>query len=62
MIDLKESMYYLFSQYGRVLDVVALKTMPARGQAFICFDQIQEATNAKRTLQGFPVFGKALVP
>ncbi|KAH6587896.1 hypothetical protein BASA61_006159 [Batrachochytrium salamandrivorans] len=33
--ELRESLYYLFSQYGRVIDVVALKTMKMRGQAFV---------------------------
>ena len=34
----------LFSTYGPVLDVVALKTMKMRGQAHIVFRDLQAAT------------------
>jgi RNA recognition motif-containing protein len=43
------------------LDIVALKTIPCRGQAFVCFDDIQSATEAMKSLQGFPMFDTALV-
>ena len=58
---LRESLYYLFAQHGKVIDVVALKTLPARGQAFVVFSDIQEATAAMRLLQGFPLFTKNIV-
>lgn len=47
----------LFSTYGPVLDVVALKTMKMRGQAFIVFRDIQTSSQAMRALQGFDFFG-----
>ncbi|KAH6596054.1 hypothetical protein BASA50_005351 [Batrachochytrium salamandrivorans] len=56
--ELRESLYYLFSQYGRVIDVVALKTMKMRGQAFVVLDTIPAATVAMRELQGFPLYDK----
>ncbi|KAI9090837.1 u2 small nuclear ribonucleoprotein B''-like protein [Phlyctochytrium arcticum] len=56
--ELRKSLYYLFSQHGRVLDVVALKTMKMRGQAFICFQSISSATTALRALQEFPFFDR----
>jgi len=55
--DLRLSLYTLFSTYGPVLDVVALKTMKMRGQAHIVFRDIQTATQAMRALQGFDFFG-----
>jgi U2 small nuclear ribonucleoprotein B'' len=58
--ELKRSLYYLFSQFGQILDVVAMKTMKARGQAFIIFKELASATNAIRTLQGYPFYGKPL--
>ncbi|CAG8843066.1 36823_t:CDS:2, partial [Racocetra persica] len=39
--------------YGRILDIVALKTIKMRGQAFIVFKEIQSATAAMRGLNGF---------
>jgi len=59
--ELRKALYYLFSQYGRVVDVVALKTMKMRGQAFIVYREITEATKAMRSLQGFPLFDKPIV-
>lgn len=51
----------LFSTYGPVLDVVALKTTKMRGQAHIVFRDMQAATQAMRALEGFSFLGKELV-
>ena len=59
--DLRLSLYTLFSTYGPVLDVVALKTSKMRGQAHIVFRDIQASTQAMRALQGFDFFGKDMV-
>ncbi|PMD24801.1 RNA-binding domain-containing protein [Hyaloscypha hepaticicola] len=56
--DLRRSLYMLFSTYGPVLDVVALRTMKMRGQAHIVYRDVQTATQAMRALQGFQFFGK----
>ncbi|KAL9014958.1 MAG: hypothetical protein Q9173_000412 [Seirophora scorigena] len=58
--DLRLSLYTLFSTYGPVLDVVALKTKSMRGQAHIIFRDVQASTQAMRALQGFEFFGKEL--
>ena len=49
--DLKKSLYAIFSQFGQILDIVALKTLKMRGQAFVIFKEIQAATNAMRSMQ-----------
>lgn len=55
--DLKRALYMLFSTYGPVLDVITArvsgkgKTM--RGQAHVCFRDVQTSTQAMRALQGF---------
>ncbi|XP_055931774.1 U1 small nuclear ribonucleoprotein A-like [Argiope bruennichi] len=58
--ELKRSLYNIMSQFGEILDVVALKTMKMRGQAFIAFQDINSATNALRCMQGFPFYDKPL--
>ncbi|KAI1192437.1 hypothetical protein F5X97DRAFT_337555 [Nemania serpens] len=58
--DLKTALYLLFSTYGPVLDVVALKTTKMRGQAHIVFRDIHAATQAMRSLDGFQFLGKEL--
>jgi len=50
----------LFSTYGPVLDVVAMRTPKMRGQAHIVYRDIQTATQAMRALQGFEFFGKEM--
>jgi len=59
--DLRLSLYTLFSTYGPVLDVVAMKTAKMRGQAHIVFRDVQASTQAMRALQGFDFFGKEMV-
>ncbi|KAL2165192.1 hypothetical protein VTH06DRAFT_488 [Thermothelomyces fergusii] len=58
--DLRTALYMLFSTYGAVLDVVALKTMKMRGQAHIVYKDIQTATQAMRALNGFEFFGREM--
>lgn len=55
--DLRTALYLLFSTYGPVLDVVALKTHSMRGQAHIVYRDIQTATQAMRALDGFNFLG-----
>lgn len=59
--DIRTALYMLFSTYGPVLDVVVLKTMKMRGQAHIVFRDIQTATQAMRSLDGFEFFGRPMV-
>ncbi|XP_029989694.1 U2 small nuclear ribonucleoprotein B'' [Sphaeramia orbicularis] len=58
--ELKRSLYALFSQFGQIVDIVAMKTMPMRGQAFVVFKELTAATNALRQLQGFPFYNKPM--
>lgn len=51
----------MFSQFGKVLDVVCMTTFRLRGQAWIVFADITAATNALNSMQGFPFFGKPMV-
>lgn len=59
--DLRISLYTLFSTYGPVLDVVALRTAKMRGQAHVVFRDIETATQAMRATQGMEFFGKEMV-
>ncbi|CAH1447004.1 unnamed protein product [Lactuca virosa] len=58
--ELKRSLYALFSQYGRILDVVALKTTKLRGQAWVVFSEVTAASNAVRQMQNFPFYEKPM--
>ncbi|KAL7743780.1 hypothetical protein ACLKA6_016838 [Drosophila palustris] len=58
--ELKKSLYAIFSQFGQILDIVALTTLKMRGQAFVIFKEIGSASNALRTMQGFPFYDKPM--
>jgi len=58
--DLKKALYAVFGQFGRILDIVALKTFRLRGQAWIVFADVTSATNALRAMQAFPFFEKPM--
>lgn len=61
ILELKKALYAIFSQFGQILDIVALKTLKMRGQAFVIFKEINSATNALRAMQGFPFYDKPMV-
>ncbi|KAK3831751.1 MAG: RNA-binding domain-containing protein [Linnemannia elongata] len=59
-IELKRSLYCLFSAYGKVISIIASKTNRDRGQAFIAFSDIVSATAALRGLQGFNFYDRPM--
>jgi len=59
--DLKKSLYAIFSQFGQILDIVAMKGIKMNGQAFVIFKDITSSTNALRAMQGFPFYDKPMV-
>ncbi|KAI8466657.1 MAG: hypothetical protein J3K34DRAFT_433025 [Monoraphidium minutum] len=58
--ELKKCLHAMFSQFGKILDVVALKTYRLRGQAWVVFADAAAATTALRAMQGFPFFEKPI--
>lgn len=58
--ELKKSLYAVFSQFGKIVDVIALKTLKHRGQAWVVFDEVSAATNALQKMQGFPFYDKRM--
>ncbi|KAL5006894.1 hypothetical protein ScPMuIL_015700 [Solemya velum] len=58
--ELKKSLYAIFSQFGQILDIVAMKTLKMRGQAFVIFKEVNSASNALRSMQGFPFYDKPM--
>lgn len=59
--ELRRQLYILFSTYGSVLDVNAVKSAQMRGQAHILFRDVPTATQAMRHCQGFEFFGRPIV-
>ena len=55
--ELKKNLYFLFSQFGNILDIHADK-QKLRGQAWVIFESLAGATRALRELHEFAFFGK----
>jgi len=58
--ELKKSLYAVFTQFGPILDIVALKTHKMRGQAFVVFRDVSAATQAVRQMNGFAFYDKPM--
>ena len=58
--ELKKCLYAIFSKFGKILDIVALKNLRMRGQAFIIFESPDSAAQALTSMQSFPLYEKPL--
>jgi len=61
VLELKKSLYAIFSQFGQIMEIIALKTLKMRGQAFVVFKEITSANKALMSMQGFPFYDKPMV-
>ena len=59
--ELRQQLYALFTTYGKLIDVVALKTPKMRGQAFLVFTDLAAATSALRACDGMLFYDKPMV-
>jgi RNA recognition motif-containing protein len=57
---LKRQLYRLFSQYGKVEEVIAFKGLKGRGQAWVVYQEVNAAAAALRAKQGFNFYEKPL--
>ncbi|CAK9175340.1 unnamed protein product [Ilex paraguariensis] len=58
--ELKKSLNAVFSQFGKILEVLAFKTLKHKGQAWVVFEDASSATKALRQMQGFPFYDKPM--
>ncbi|KAJ4849287.1 U1 small nuclear ribonucleoprotein A [Turnera subulata] len=58
--ELKKSLHAVFSQFGKILEILAFKTLKHKGQAWVVFEDVQSATNAMRQMQSFPFYDKPM--
>eukprot|EP00811_Abedinium_folium_P036671 NODE_9359_length_1429_cov_8.093702.p1 GENE.NODE_9359_length_1429_cov_8.093702~~NODE_9359_length_1429_cov_8.093702.p1 ORF type:complete len:297 (-),score=54.10 NODE_9359_length_1429_cov_8.093702:491-1381(-) len=57
---LKKSLREVFAAFGGIVDIIAMKSLKRRGQAWIIFKDTSSATNALKSLQGFPFYNKPM--
>jgi U1 small nuclear ribonucleoprotein A len=57
---LKKSLKEVFAAFGGIVEIIAMKSLKRRGQAWIIFKEHSSATNALKSLQGFPFYNKPM--
>ncbi|CAL1366325.1 unnamed protein product [Linum trigynum] len=58
--ELKKSLHAVFSQFGKIVEILAFKTLKHKGQAWVVFEEVQSATSAMRQMQSFPFYDKPM--
>ncbi|KAG9035948.1 hypothetical protein FRB95_010156 [Tulasnella sp. JGI-2019a] len=58
--ELRKQLYSLFTPYGKVISIVAMKGAKMKGQAFVVFRDLAGATTAMRSLDGEVFYEKAM--
>ncbi|KAJ8749553.1 hypothetical protein K2173_026202 [Erythroxylum novogranatense] len=58
--ELKKSLNAVFSQFGKIVEILAFKTLKHKGQAWVVFEDVQSATSAMRQMQSFPFYDKPM--
>ncbi|KAF6982702.1 hypothetical protein CFC21_001053 [Triticum aestivum] len=57
---LKKSLNAVFSQFGKIIEVLAFKTLKHKGQAWVVFEDVASATEALKRMQDFPFYDKPM--
>jgi U1 small nuclear ribonucleoprotein A len=57
---MKKSLREVFAAFGGIIDIIAMKSLKRRGQAWIIFKEVSAATNSLKSLQGFPFYNKPM--
>ncbi|RWW80517.1 hypothetical protein BHE74_00011165, partial [Ensete ventricosum] len=60
ILELKKSLHAVFSQFGKILEVLAFKTLKHKGQAWVVFEDVSSASEALKRMQGFPFYDKPM--
>lgn len=51
--NLKKELEAIFKDYGKILQIVAMKSLTRRGQAFVVFENLDDAIKARKEMNGF---------
>jgi RNA recognition motif-containing protein len=56
-----ETLASLFKPYRPILPITAHRNVRMRGQAFVSFASVENANDARKEVNEFPLYGKAMV-
>ncbi|OHS94007.1 U1 small nuclear ribonucleoprotein A [Tritrichomonas foetus] len=60
ILELKRTLFSIFSNYGTILEINAHKGLKRRGQAWITFDNVKDASEAKNMLDRYYLFDRPI--
>ena len=58
--DMARKLKEVFQAFGGIHDIIAMKSLRRRGQAWIIFEKVAASTKALDSLQGFPLYNKPM--
>ncbi|KAF3578790.1 hypothetical protein DY000_02028246 [Brassica cretica] len=58
--ELKKSLNTVFSRFGKIVEVLAFKTLKHKGQAWVVFDNPESASNAISEMNGYRFYDKPM--
>lgn len=58
--ELKRALQAVLKQFGQIVEIVAMKSLKRKGQAYVSFRELEQAVAAQTSMQGFPLFKKPL--
>ena len=62
MNEMRKALYKEFSKFGKILDiVVGVKRFAIKGQAWVIFDRVEDATRAKEEMNGKVIMNRPVV-
>lgn len=61
LLELKRNLYALFCQYGPILELICVKALKMKGQAFIVYHHLKSAELAIQHLDGVNFYDKPMV-
>ena len=58
--EMKQTLFLLFSKFGKIIDIRMKKNILMRGQAFIIFENQDDAVKGRQELQDFVIYKKSM--
>ena len=58
---MKKALYSAFSPFGKVLEIIHLRSISLRGQAWVVLSDVAASTTAMAQMQSFRLFDKPMV-
>lgn len=59
--EIKQTLQWIFEEFGTIVQIIAKTNLKAKGQAFIVYENVESAIRAIDEVNGFEIFEKPMV-